>query len=807
MRRFRRILRNIGLGLLALLLVLAAAGVWFVRRPWSQIDGQLSAAGLSAPVQIIRDKWGVPHIYAQNDNDLFFGQGYSHAQDRLWQMELNRRVGSGTLSAVLGRRTLASDQFLRTIGFGRAAQKDWDALDDESRAILQAYSQGVNAYIDSHRSRLPLEFTILGVTPELWTPLDTLVWGKVVTFDLGGNHRLELLRAQMIADLGEDKAQQLLPAYGADMPLIVPPELKGYSGFKGERLAGLSAVDAVFGEPGPVKGSNNWVVAGSRTASGKPILANDAHLNLGKPAIWYENGLHGGRFNSVGFTFAGLPGVLSGHNQRIAWGVSNLNPDVQDLYIEKLNSPTNPSQYEFKGQWQNLQVVTESIPVKNQAPETLKVLLTNHGPLVNAIIDDTPGYAQPVALRWTALDGSTQFKAILQLNLASNWDEFRRALSLWDVPSLNFVYADVDGNIGYQTPGHIPIRAPGHQGLVPVPGWTGEYEWQGYIPFEELPHVLNPATGFIVTANNKIVSDDYPYSLAQEWDPGYRAKRITDLLSADDSVTLDDNKTIQADTYSLAAEALVRYLLAVQPEGDLPTSALDQVRAWDKRYEIDRAGASLFQVWYWFLLKNTLTDDMGEGLVGQYLAGLYERHGTFQLPFMIKIMSQSDNPWLDDKTTPQVETREEIVRRSLADAVAWLSERYGNDPAQWTWGRLHTMTFVSAPLGRSGIPPVEWMLNSRPVPARGDNFTVNAGSFRYSNPFVMVHGSSMREIIDLSDLGNSLMIQATGQSGQAFHPHNEDFIQLWQNVQYHPMLSQREQIAANAEGTLTLTPP
>jgi penicillin amidase len=239
----------------------------------------------------------------------------------------------------------------------------------------------------------------------------------------------------------------------------------------------------------------------------------------------------------------------------------------------------------------------------------------------------------------------------------------------------------------------------------------------------------------------------------------------------------------------------------------LPTSALDQVRAWDKRYEIDRAGASLFQVWYWFLLKNTLTDDMGEGLAGQYLAGLYERHGTFQLPFMIKIMPQSDNPWLDDKTTPQVETREEIVRRSLADAVAWLSERYGNDPVQWTWGRLHTMTFVSAPLGRSGIPPVEWMLNSRPVPARGDNFTVNAGSFRYSNPFVMVHGSSMREIIDLSDLGNSLMIQATGQSGQAFHPHNEDFIQLWQNVQYHPMLSQREQIAANAEGTLTLTPP
>lgn len=807
MRRFLRILRAIGLGLLVLIVILTAAGFWFVRRPWPQIDGQVTAAGLTAPVQVIRDKWGVPHIYAQNDHDLFFGQGYVHAQDRLWQMEMNRRAGNGSYSEILGTRTLDTDRFLRAFGLRRAAEKDWELLDADTRAVLTAYSDGVNAYIDTHRDRLPLEFTIIGVNPAPWTPIDTLAWGKLVTLSLGGNHRLELLRAQMIADLGEEVAGQLLPAYGDDVPLIIPPEVDRYAGFKNKRFAALDNVDAVLGEPGPVMGSNNWVVHGSRTATGKPLLANDTHLNMGMPSIWYENGLHGGRFNSVGLTFAGVPAVLSGHNQRIAWGVSNVNPDVQDLYIEKLNDPNNPTQYEFKGQWRDLQVLEETILVKGQAPSTLKILVTNHGPIVNAVLDDTPGYAQPIALRWTALDGSTQFQAIVQLNLATNWDEFRQALSLWDSPSQNFVYADVDGNIGYQTPGRIPIRAPGHQGLVPAPGWTGEYEWQGFIPFAELPSVFNPPVGFIATANNKIVGDDYPYSLAYEWDPGYRAKRITDLLAAKSSLTMDDMRNIQADTYSLPAEALAPYLLAISPEDPQQTQALELVRNWDKRYEIDRAGASVYQVWYWFLLRNTIDDELGKSLSDHYIVGYYERHGTFQLPFMIKTMAQSDNSWFDNKTTPQVETRDDIVRRSLADAVAWLSERYGNDPAQWTWGRLHTMTFVATAVGRSGIAPVEWAFNSRAIPARGDNFTVNAGSFRYSNPFVMNHGSTMRDIVDLGDFGNSRMIQTTGQNGQVFHPHRDDFIALWQNVEYHPMLFDRERIAASAEGTLTLTPP
>jgi penicillin amidase len=585
-----KVLIAIGIGLVIVLVILAGVGTWFVRRPWPTVNGTLTISGLLAPVEVIRDEWGVPHIYAENEHDLFFAQGYVHAQDRLWQMEFNRRIGSGTLSAVLGEATLDTDRFLRTIGLRRAAEQDWAQLEDETRAIMEAYAEGVNAYIETHRDRLPLEFTILGVDPAPWTPVDTLAWGKVMSFDLGSNYEFELLRARMIAELGQEAAQQLLPPYAEGAPVIIPPETRSYAWLRDARFGGLDALAAVLGERGPTSGSNNWVIHGSRTATGMPILADDTHLGLNMPSIWYENGLHGGRFDSVGFSFPGVPLIIIGHNSRIAWGVTNLGPDVQDLYIEKLNDTNHPTQYEFKGEWQDLQAARETIQVKDQEPVTLDVMITRHGPIMNEVIGDLDG-AEPVALRWTALDASNLFRSVLLLNLATNWDEFREALSYWDVPSQNFVYADVDGNIGYQSPGKIPVRAPGHQGLVPVPGWTGEYEWQGFISFDELPNVFNPPTGFVATANNKVVPDDYAYHLAYEWAAPYRAERITDLLTADGNITQEEIRDIQAQTYSLPAEALRPYLLDIEPENDLQTRALAQLEAWDLYNETDRTGS------------------------------------------------------------------------------------------------------------------------------------------------------------------------------------------------------------------------
>jgi penicillin amidase len=801
MKRIRKVLVIVLVVAVVITLAVAALGTWLVRRPWPKVKGTMAVPGLSAPVDVIRDTWGVPHIYAQSEHDLFFAQGYVHAQDRLWQMEFNRRIASGTLSAVLGEATLKSDRFLRTIGLRRAAERDWALMDDEMRGVLQAYADGVNAYIAAHRDRLPLEFTILGVEPAPWTPLDTLAWGKVMSYQLCGNYENELLRARIIAELGADAARELMPPYPDGGPFIIPPEVRSYAWLRGVRLAQPDTLAALLGESRDGLGSNNWVVHGSRTVTGKPLLADDTHLGLDMPSIWYENGLHGGRINSVGYTFPGVPLVVIGHNGQIAWGVTNLPADVQDFYIEKLDDAAQPTRYEFEGQWHDVEVVRETIEIKGAEPELLEVIVTRHGPIMNEVLGDV-GDAQPLALQWTALEGSYLFRAVLQINLASNWEEFRQALRHWDAPSQNFVYADVTGNIGYQMPGKIPIRVPGHEGMVPVPGWTGEYEWQGFVPFEELPYVLNPSSGFVVTANNKVVPDDYPYLLTHDWSASYRALRISDLLAADDSLSIEDIRDIHAQTYSLPAEALRPYLLAVQPAGSLEREALDLVRAWDLYLEADRTGASVYETWYWFLAQNTLRDEMDDDLLEAYLG-----HGSAHVPMMTALMTDDDSPWFDRADTSHVETRDEIARQSLADAVTWLRERFGDDPAGWEWGRLHTKTFVHQPLGQSGIGLLEGLFNSPTIPARGGAFTVDAAGFSFTEPFAMGGGVSQRYIADLSDLSNSRIIHTTGQSGHLFHRHRQDFIAMWEGVEYHPMIWSREAAEANAEATLTLTPP
>lgn len=802
MQRVGRFLVWLVVILLVIVAGLAATGYWFVRRPWPQTQGQVTVAGLTAPVTVVRDRWGVPHLWAENEADLFFAQGYVHAQDRLWQMEFNRRVSSGTLSEVLGDATLSTDRFLRTIGLRRAAQEEWEATDAETRAIMEAYAAGVNAFIDSHRDRLPLEFTILGFEPEPWSPVDTVAWGKVMSWDLGNNWEMELLRARLIAEFGVEATQELFPTYGTGAPLILPPEVRNYAWLRGASLDGYRQAAAWLGAGGPDVGSNNWVVSGSRTSTGLPLLADDTHLGLNMPSIWYEMGLHGGRFDVVGFTFPGGPLVIIGHNARIAWGVTNLGPDVQDLYLEKLDRRDNPTQYEFMGQMRDLTIVDEVIEIKGTAPETLRVYATHHGPIMNDVVGDLGPDAEPVALQWTAVEPGRLFPSVVGINLATDWETFRQAVSKWDVPSQNFVYADVDGNIGYQAPGRIPIRAAGHTGTVPVPGWTGEYEWQGFIPFEELPSVLNPDQGFVATANNKVAPDDYPFLLTADWAAPFRAQRITDLLAADDSVTPEDIRDIQAQTYSIPAERILPYLLASEPAGsDLEARALAELQAWDLYNEADRSGAAIYQVFYWKLVLNTLGDELGPDLTDSFL----DQSNT-HIPLLVEMVTQPDSRWFDDVATAEVETRDDILRRSFKDAVAYLAENLGNDPRQWEWGQIHTITFVHNPLGQSGISLLEKIFNSATIPARGSNVTVDAASFDYFAPFAMKRGASQRQIVDLSDWDSSQMIHTTGQSGHAFHPHREDFIELWQNVDYHPMLFSRAAVEANAEGTLVLRP-
>jgi len=532
--------------MLAIVLVTALIALiiyWLIYRPLPGINGTVRVKGLRDRVEVIRDRWGIPHIYAGNEEDLFFAQGYVHAQDRLWQMEVHRRLASGTLAEILGGIALEADRFSRIIGFRRAAQADLALLDEETRRYLEAYSRGVNAFIETHRSRLPLEFTLLRHKPAPWTPLDTAAFAKFMGWALSCNWESELLRASLIEILGPERAAELEPPYPESNPIIIQS-----SKFKAQSsnistginrqdvattLSGLSKVQrkvACFSSSGGTgEGSNNWVINGARSVTGKPLLANDPHLSPMMPSIWYENHLVGGDFAVTGASMPGIPGVVLGHNHRIAWGATNAYPDVQDLYLERLRTTSSGCpEYEFRGKWERAQVVREEIKVRGRRePVVEEVVITRHGPIISGLLT---GEAPPLALRWVGHQPSPMLQS-LRFNRARNWEEFVASLRSWSVPAQNMVYADVEGNIGYYMAGQVPIRAKG-LGLVPVPGWTGEYEWTGYIPFEELPQAYNPPTGYIASANNKIVGEDYPYFLTLEPLPGYRARRIVDLIEA-----------------------------------------------------------------------------------------------------------------------------------------------------------------------------------------------------------------------------------------------------------------------------------
>lgn len=777
---------------LLILLVLAGIAVHLVRRSWPEVSGTIAVSGLTQPVRVLRDNLGIPNIYAANEHDLFFAQGYVHAQDRLWQMELNRLICRGSLSSVFGKSSIESDRYLRTIGIFRAAEEDWALASPETRSYLEAYSAGVNAYIDSLRNKLPIEFLIFRTEAAHWSPVDSIAWSKMMALSMSQNHSVEIARAQLIAKLGSDAAQQLMPPYPDNAAVIIPPAARSYAGFQPTGLAPTPHVAQILGELGQPGGSNSWVIAGSKTETGKPILGNDTHLSLAMPSIWYENGLHAGAFDCVGYSLPGTPLVIIGHNGRIAWGISNMCSDVQDLYVEKLNDAANPTQYQVNGAWETLHILEEKIPVKGQADEPCKILVTRHGPLVHGVYD----LKEPVSLRWTALEGGRLIDAVSALDRAKDWSEFRQALSNWDAPSMNFVYADVDGNIGYQATGKIPIRPSDDQGLVPMPGDADRYEWQGYIPFDDLPSVLNPNTGFIVAANNKVVPETYPYHVAYDYGDPYRATRLTQLISASNKVNVKSAEVFQSEVYSLPAEALRPYLLALTPENDLQKKALDQVRSWDLHFTEDSTGAAIYYAWYWFLNPNILSNKLGEDLKDY-------RGAT---PMIVQLMSQPNSPWFDDKGTPNVETRDDIVRRSFAEGLEWLTKRLGQDMAQWRWGRLHTVTFVSTPLGKTGIGFVDRLFNSKTLPLAGEAFSVNSSGTSKKRLFSVVFGVSQRLIVDLSDFDKSESVNSTGQSGLPFHRHRDDQVALWRDAKYHSLPFHQKAAEAQAESVLTLTP-
>ncbi len=629
-----------------------------------------------------------------------------------------------------------------------------------------------------------------------------MVWGKLMAYNLGGNYETELMRARLIDLLGPEKTADLLPRYPQTGPFIIPPEVKDFSALRSLEPQRARNLRSFLRADGPGLGSNNWVVSGSRTTTGKPLLANDPHLGLQIPSIWYQVGLHGGKFNVTGVTFAGVPGVIIGHNNRIAWGVTNVGPDVQDLFIEKVN-PDNPNQVEFQGRWEDVQVIEEVIKVKGRAePVVETVRITRHGPIVNAVLGDEMADADPVALRWTALDVSTLWQAFMLLNLAQNWEDFRTALRYFDAPAQNFVYADVDGNIGYQMPGRIPIRGQG-DGTVPVPGWTGEYEWVGFIPFEELPWVFNPDVGYVATANNQVVPDTYPYLISTEWAAPYRSQRIVELIESKDKLSLADMQAIQGDVRPVTTDIFVPLLDKVSSDDPAVAKALELMRAWDRNLYADRPEPLIYHLFIQRLFHLTLGDEMAQAGNAEMIEDYLSEFRDAPTQLLERLTQEPTDPWWDDAGTSQVETRDDIVPRAFAEAIAALQEsQESQDPTKWRWGDVHYANFDHLIFGT--VDPLNRIFN-RSVPARGEAFTVNAASQAYPS-LVMNSGVSFRQVVDLSNLSASVIIHTTGQSGQVFDRHYDDMIEPWQKVAYNPFRFERADIEKAAKDVLVLRP-
>lgn len=792
MRRITKIILLILGSIIAIIALLGLIGYFtLVRADRPRLEGEINLGGLTAPVTIYRDKSGIPHIIAENSHDLFFAQGFVHAQDRLWAMESARRAAHGTLSAVIGDRGLDNDRFMRTLGMTQAAEADWAALDAETQAALEAYAGGVNAYLEQKDSQLPVEFKILGVDPQLWTPVDSLVFGKLVAWGLSNNYQDELIVTQLAEATSWENVLDILPDYPG--PNVIPDA---------NRTADLShtAVALLAAGSGwqitnplsrPDQGSNAWVAGGSHTASGAPLLANDPHQGLSMPSLWYEVGLHtsDGIYDVVGGSLPGLPGVEIGHNARIAWGVTNARPDVQDLFEETLNEVE--TQYQFQGEWRDLTVREETIPVKGSEPIALTVRSTHHGPLVSDLLPESKAH---LALRWTGIDeGRPLAQAILKLNQAQNWDEFRAGVQLWQLPGMNFVYADVDGNIGYQMSGAVPIRANNEQfGLLPVSGADGQHEWTGFIPFDELPSALNSEADFFASANNRPAGPEYPYFLSHYFQPPYRVVQISERLRNGRNLTPADFADLHADWYSDINRQVAQAIAAeAAPQNETAQAAQQLLADWDGRMTPDSSAASLSEAALWHILRHALTPELDAETTDAYLS-------LAGYPYMF-LQNLLDDPasswWQGDRTG--------LLTAALEDSVAELTAAAGEDPSAWQWGNLHTMTFAH-PLGSIG--PLAPIFNRGPYATGGNWNTVNSGAYYHDQAYLMGLGPAYRIISDPADWDNSRSIIPTGQSGRPFSPYYDDQIAPWLAVEYHPLPFTRPAIEAAAENRLQLVP-
>ncbi len=782
-------------GLFAIILVVGAAAVAWLWGSLPDTDTTIEVVALEKPVEVMRDEAGVPHIFAESSGDAYFALGFVHAQDRFWQMEMMRRLGAGRLAEVIGPRALSSDKWMRTLGLYRLAEGHYAGLAEPVRTALNLYAAGVNASIE-HSRRFPwgqpaLEFTLLGFEPEPWKPADSIVWAKIMASRLGGNWRDEILRARLARKLTPKQVVELWPLYPDDAPETIEQAAALTRLMDLERLAAVTPVPAGL----PKGASNAWVLGGKNTADRGAILANDPHLSFGVPILWYLASIEAPDLKVKGATVPGVPFTVLGHNANIAWGMTITQGDAQDLFVEWIDSEGD--QYKTPEGWKPFETRPETIIVKDAKPVTMVVRESRHGPVISDLV---PGFAKAagehsvMALSAIYLEPEDRtLETFYRLNRAENWQTFVDALKNFQAPLSNFFFADTKGDIGFMAPGLVPVRKGG-RGWVPSPGWDGETDWIGYLPFDRLPMVLNPPSGRIVNANNKITPKDYPHFISFDWAPGFRARRILELVAAPGQ-SAHGTARLQQDHVSGMARRLLPLMLDVEPTDELGREAHALLGKWKGKMSRGRPEPLIFSTWLLELNKALYADELGD---------LFRNYLTLRPLFIVSALTERQ-AWCDNVNTEETEDCRGILLSSLKRALDKLETSQGGDIRDWRWGDVHRARFAHKPL--TAVPWLRRFVDLE-IPTDGGNFTVNRGAGHPNHPerpFRHVHGSGYRAVYDLGNLGRSRFIIATGQSGSPVSSHYKDLLTDWRDGRYRRMGQSRSVLAKDAD-ILVLTP-
>jgi penicillin amidase len=776
---------------LVLLALATIAGKFYRAMP--DYSGAANLPGLSGEVRVYRDGHAVPHIFAPSMDDAARALGYIHASERLYQMEIQRRAGQGRLSEIAGADLVGVDKFIRTLGFYSLAESSFAALRPQTQAYLQAYADGVNAFLASHKGRLPPEFTILGDDPEPWRPADTMVWGKLMSLQLSQNYALEAERALLARKMPPEIARLLYPPAPRGSPITsTPTGGSAHSQIPSpqDRLGALIGIDH--------GASNEWVISGARTQTGKPVLANDPHLGIEAPILWYLARIVTPGLSIKGATVPGAPLVLLGQNDRIAWGITSADTDTQDLFIETVD-PHNPDQYRTPDGAEPFIARDEVIHVKDAPDVLLKIRATRHGPVLSDVdqkLADVAGPGKVAALAFTGLgDRDTTTEAFVDVNRAQDWNGFLEALRAYQTPTQNLVFADATGNIGFISPGRVPLRKSG-DGLMPVDGASGDSDWTGFVPFEQLPQAYNPPTGFLFNANNANVADDHTPTFGHDWEENYRARRIQQFFDTIDKHSLDTSAAMQTDILSLAAIDFLPLLKRIAPTSERAGQALALLARWNGAMNKDAAEPLIFEAWLSAMRRIMIDEKTGLRLAekGPYAA--------MTLYSLLTVHPQ----WCDAPEKPDPDCHK-TMGRGLDEALALLAQRDGADMSQWRWGAEHVSVLIHKLY--SHVPLLD-RLSDLSRPSSGGFYTLDRGEGfdpKPDRPFARTHAAGFRGVYDLGDPDKSRFMIATGESGHIFSPHYGDLVPLWSDGQAITLAGSETELKQNGAKLLVFTPP